>query len=103
MDWHCVNLELYQNNDAITVPDDPGLSGHLFKYRHVTHTAHNDQFGYGKPEHMAIYADTFNQIPRLYMDEWVGFCSELFLTSNLMGNDIPISYQKNLTYRILKT
>ena len=90
------------NDDAITVPDDPGLIGHRFKYRYVTHTAHNDQFGYGKSEHMVIYADTFNQIPTLYAHEWVDFCSELFLTSNLMNHNIPIYYQKNLNYRILK-
>lgn len=102
MDWLCNDLELFQNDDAVTVPDDPGLSGHKFKYRNVTYTAHNDQFGYGKPEYMAVYADTFNQIPMLYAKEWMGFCSELFLTSNLMGHNIPISYQKNLNYRIAR-
>ena len=103
MDWHCDNLEVFQNDDAITVPDDPGLSGHRFKYRNQTYTAHNDQFGYGKPEHMAVYADTFNQIPFLYIDEWIGFCSELFLTSNLLQHSIPIAYQKNLLYRITRS
>jgi len=102
MDWHCNNLEVIQDNDSITVPDDPGLSGHVFKYKNVRYVAHNDQFGYGKPEHMSIYADTFNQIPNLYAGEYIGFCSELFLTTNLISHNIPIKYQKNLNYRIAR-
>ena len=103
MDWWCNNLELYQNDNAITVPDDPGLGGHRFKYKGLEYIAHNDQFGYGKPEHMALYADTFNQIPFLYAIEYVDFCSELYLTSNLLSYNVPIEYQKGLSYRILRT
>ena len=87
----------------ITVPDDPGLGGHRFKYKGLEYIAHNDQFGYGKPEHMALYADTFNQIPFLYAIEYVDFCSELYLTSNLLSYNVPIEYQKGLSYRILRT
>ena len=101
-DWLCDNLELQQNDNAITVPNDVGLSGHRFKYKGRAYTAHNDQFGYGNPEYMALYADTFNQIPFLYANEYMGFCSELFLTSNLLSHNILIEYQKGLNYRILK-
>jgi hypothetical protein len=104
MDWWCSNLELIDDiNDTITVPDDPGLSGHRFKYRNIQYTAHNDQFGYGKPNLMSMYATTFDHIPFLYTDEIVDFCSELFLTSNLISYNIPITYQKHLNYRMSRS
>jgi hypothetical protein len=103
MDWWCDNLELYQNDNAITVPDDPGLNGHNFKYNSLNYIGHNDQFGYGNPKMMAVYADTFNRIPWLYAENGVDFCSELLLTSNLISNNIPVVYQKNLLYRILRS
>ena len=99
-DWFCSNLELI---DAIglIVPDDPGLSGHHFKYKDRSYIGHNDQFGYGSPKIMNIYADTYDTIPQLYNDG-VDFCSELFLTANMISRDIPITYQKNLNYVIVK-
>lgn len=101
MDWWCPNLEILENvTNTITIPDDPGLSGHRFKFKNIPYTAHNDQFGYGKPELMSMYATTFDHIPFLYTDELVDFCSELFLTSNLINYNIPVTHQKNLKYRM---
>ena len=99
-DWLCSNLELI-NALGLIVPDDPGLSGHHFKYKGQSYIGHNDQFGYSSPEIMSIYSDTFNKINQLY-NEGVDFCSELFLTANMISEQIPITYQTNLNYRILK-
>ena len=76
-DWLCPNLELI-DSIGLTVPDDPGLNNHHFTYNNQQYIGHNDQFGYGTPEIMKIYANTFNRIPQLY-NNGVDFCSELFL------------------------
>lgn len=102
MDWWCDNLILNQNDYAITVPDDPGLSGHNFKYNSIPYIGHNDQFGYGSFDMMELYSSTYDRIPWLYSDNGVDFCSELFLTANLISYNIPIIYQKDLNYRILR-
>jgi hypothetical protein len=100
-DWWCESIEL-ENNDGLTVPDDPGLSGHHFTYRGAHFIAHNDQFGYGSPDVMQAYATTFDRIPWLYSDDGVDFCSELFLTANMISYNIPVAYQTNMNYRIIK-
>lgn len=100
-DWWCPNLEIELSN-GLTVPDDPGLSGHHFTYKGQPFVGHNDQFGYGSPEIMDIYSSTFDRIPWLYSDDGVDFCSELFLTANMISAGIRVNHQKNLTYRILR-
>jgi len=100
-DWWCESIEL-ETHSGLTVPDDPGLGGHHFTYRGVHFIAHNDQFGYGPPDVMQTYATTFDRIPWLYSDDGVDFCSELFLTANMISYNIPVAYQMNMNYRIVK-
>jgi len=100
-DWWCPNLELIEST-GLTIPDDLGLSGHHFTYQGRPYIGHNDQFGYGTLNVMDLYASTFDRIPWLYSDDGVDFCSELFLTANMISAGIPITYQKNLTYKILR-
>lgn len=100
-DWWCEHIDLYQQLN-LTVPDDPGLCNHHFTYLGDWYVGHNDQFGYGSPAVMQKYSETFDQIPWLYNEAGVDFCSELFLTANMIRENIPITYQKNMQYRILK-
>ena len=102
LDWWCQNLELIETEFKITVPNDPGLSSHHFKYNNIPYVAHNDQFAYGSPILMKKYANTFNKIPMLYTKHGVDFCSELFLTANLISEKVEVQYQQDLNYRILK-
>jgi len=98
-DWEFDDIELIPQ-DGITVPDDPGLSGHNFTYYSKPYVGHNDQFGYGDINSMTEYANTFNNIPNLYKNAGVDFCSELFLTAHLIELNIPVNYQKGINYRI---
>ncbi len=99
-DWWCENITL-SVNQGLTVPDDPGLAGHGFSFRGERYIAHNDQFGYGSQDVMQEYANTYKRIPSLFMDEMVDFCSELFLTANMLRANIPVHYQ-TMSYRILR-
>lgn len=99
-DWWFGGLVL-EHNAGLTVPDDPGLSGHRFTYRGQHYIGHNDQFGYGNRSVMQKYLETFDRIPWLYSDD-VDFCSELFLTANMISNNIPVTYQMGINYRIVK-
>jgi len=90
-DWRFDNIDLKITN-AVTVPNDPGLSKHLFDWRGTQYCAHNDQFGYGPHDMMWHYANTINQIPNLYLNEHIDFCSELLLTANLIQQNISINY-----------
>jgi hypothetical protein len=101
-DWHCDHFEL-QPFDGLTVPDDPGLSGHRFHHRGQWYTAHNDQFGYGSMHVMRDYGETFHRIPWLYSIDGVDFCSELFLTANMLTKKIPVRLQEGMRYRMVKT
>jgi hypothetical protein len=100
-DWWCEDLQLYKAN-GLTVPYSPTLHGHNFTYKGNKYTAHNDQFGYGNTDVMTEYANTFDRLPWLYMDDGVDFCSELFLTANMMSANIPITYQQNMNCGVIK-
>lgn len=100
-DWWCDRFAL-EPFDGLTVPDDPGLSGHNFQYRGQWHVAHNDQFGYGTMDVMRDYAETGSRIQWLYTAERIDFCSELFLTTNMMNKRIPVRQQKGMRYRMVR-
>lgn len=100
-DWHCDILSL-EPFDGLTVPDDPGLSGHRFCHRGTWHVAHNDQFGYGSMHVMRDYAETFGRIPWLYDVDGIDFCSELLLTANMLTKRIPVRLQKGMRYRMVR-
>ena len=100
-DWHCDQFTL-EPFDGLTVPDDPGLSGHNFQHRGTWYVAHNDQFGYGSMSVMRDYGETFSRIPWLYSADSVDFCSELFLTTNMMTKRIPVKLQKGMRYRMVR-
>ena len=100
-DWHCDSFDL-QPFDGLTVPDDPGLGNHHFQHRGQWHVAHNDQFGYGNMSVMRDYSETFHRIPWLYSVDKIDFCSELFLTTNMITKRIPVKLQKGWTYRMVR-
>lgn len=100
-DWWCDRIDI-QVKDGLTVPDDPGLGGHHFTYQGKPYIGHNDQFGYGNRQVMEQYSKTFDRIPWLYTDDGVDFCSELFLTSNMISQHIPVTFQMGMNYRIVK-
>ena len=101
-DWHCDQFVL-EPFEGLTVPDDPGLSGHNFQHRGQWHVAHNDQFGYGSMSVMRDYGETFSRIPWLYSVDGVDFCSELFLTTNMMTKKIPVKLQKGMRYSMVRS
>jgi hypothetical protein len=98
-DWWCEHIVLEQR-PGLTVPDDPGLRGHRFTYRGQYFIAHNDQFGYGSADVMHEYSLTLQRIPMLFIEDGVDFCSELFLTANMIKQNIPVTYQTDMNYRI---
>ena len=100
-DWHCDAFDL-QPFDGLSVPDDPGLCGHRFQHRGTWYTAHNDQFGYGNMSVMRDYSETFHRIPWLYSVDKIDFCSELFLTTNMITKRIPVKLQKGWNYRMVR-
>lgn len=100
-DWYCQQFDL-QPFDGLTVPDDPGLSGHHFQHRNHWYVAHNDQFGYGNMNVMRDYGETFYRIPWLYQIDKIDFCSELFLTTNMITKQIPVKLQKGWVYRMVR-
>ena len=97
-DWWCDDIEL-EINEGLTVPDDPGLSGHHFNFM-GPRLAHNDQAGYGNKTVMKKYASTYHEIPRLYLNG-IDFCSELFLTANMIDKNIRVNFQ-TLKYGIIR-
>jgi len=101
-DWHCDRFML-EPFEGLTVPDDPGLGNHNFLYRDQWLVAHNDQFGYGSMQVMRDYAETFHRIPWLYTAERIDFCSELFLTTNMLNKRIPVRLQKGMRYRMVRS
>lgn len=100
-DWWCEEIVI-ENNQGLTVPDSPGLSGHRFTYNGNQYIAHNDQFGYGNPSVMDHYAKTIENIPRLFAIDGVDFCSELLLTANMLSGGVLVNYQKNMKCGIVK-
>jgi len=51
---------------------------------------------------MRDYGETFSRIPWLYSVDGVDFCSELFLTTNMMTKQIPVKLQKGMRYRMVR-
>ena len=100
-DWHCDQFTL-EPFEGLTVPDDLGLCNHHFQHRGQWHVAHNDQFGYGSMHVMRDYGETFSRIPWLYAVDSIDFCSELFLTTNMMTKQIPVKLQKGMRYRMVR-
>ena len=100
-DWHCDQFML-EPYDGLTVPDDPGLCNHHFQHRGQWYVAHNDQFGYGSMHVMRDYGETFSRIPWLYSADGIDFCSELFLTTNMITKRIPVKLQQGMRYRMVR-
>jgi hypothetical protein len=97
-DWWCKDIVLNISSN-LTVPDDPGLNGHHFNFN-GPRIAHNDQFAFSNKVIMKEYANTYNAIPDLYQ-KGVDFCSELFLTANMIDKSIDVDFQK-MHYGILR-
>lgn len=92
-DWFLSHVDLEQN-DAWNIAHTPTLNNHRFKFRDQVLTGINDQFGYGSSQTADVVSTIFDQIPNLYQNEQVDFCSELFLKAHLHMNQIPIKEHK---------
>ena len=95
-DWEFDQIDLIRDN-AIHVPFDPGLSGHLFSLENQVVCAHNDQFAWGPADQMRIYSSLYDHISWLY-ESGVDFCSEVLLTAHLINHRIDITYE-NIQFR----
>lgn len=88
-DWFLAQVDL-QVNDSWNIAHTPTLNGHRFRLRDQILTGVNDQFGYGSSKTADMVSQVFDQIPNLYQNERVDFCSELFLKAHLHLNNIHI-------------
>lgn len=89
-DWYLREIVLEQNN-MINVALTPTLAGHRFTYDGNLFVGINDQFGFGSSDNMDIYGSVFDNIPSLYANHGVDFCSELFLKAHLVENNIKVN------------
>lgn len=92
-DWYLQKVDL-EINDAWNIAHTPTLAGHKFKFRGQLLVGVNDQFGYGSSHTADVVSELFDQIPHLYQNEQVDFCSELFLKAHLCVNHIQIQEHK---------
>lgn len=92
-DWFLEKVDL-QINSAWNIAHTPTLNGHRFMLRGEGLTGINDQFGYGSSHTADVVADLFDQIPNLYQNENVDFCSELFLKAHLHLNQVQVHEHK---------
>lgn len=89
-DWFLKEITL-ELNDMINVALTPTLGGHRFRYDDQIYVGINDQFGFGSSKNMDIYGGLFDNIPNLYANHGVDFCSELFLKGHLVENGIEVN------------
>lgn len=92
-DWYLESIK-FEINDCVNVANTPGLSGHKFIYEGQEHLGISDQFAYGNPIVMNTYSKLFDNIPHLYQDKKVDFCSELLLKAHLLENNIGVKEHK---------
>lgn len=50
----------------------------------------NDMFAFSKPENMNIYCDTFYNIDKIYMENFIRFSCENFLSYQLISNNVDV-------------
>lgn len=79
--------------EGVAVPDDPDKHCLKFKYRNIDLFGINDLVAYGSQKSMTLYSNVLNHISDLYHGEGVDMCSELFLTSNLLRQEVPVSFR----------
>lgn len=79
--------------EGIAVPDDPDKHGLKFKYRGIDLFGINDLVAYGNQKYMTLYSNVIKHMQDLYHGEGVDMCSELFLTSNLIRQNVPIVFR----------
>ncbi len=62
----------------------------------------NDMFAFSKPENMNIYCDTFYNIDKFYMENFLRFSCENFLSYQLLSNNIdvvPLNFSRSFMLR----
>jgi len=89
-DWYLKEIIL-ENNSMVNVALTPTLSGHRFTYDGQIYVGINDQFGYASSDIMNVYGRLFDNIPSLYSNHGVDFCSELLLKGHLVENNIEVN------------
>jgi hypothetical protein len=92
-DWYLQSV-LLEQNDVWNTAHTPTLAGHKFKFRNQVLVGINDQFGYGASHTADVVSELFDQIPYLYQNEQVDFCSELFLKAHLHANQVQVKEHK---------
>lgn len=80
--------------EGVAVPDDPDKHCLKFNYRGLELFGINDLVAYGNQHFMTLYSNVFENIHNLYHGEGVDMCSELFLTSNLVRQQVPIVFRQ---------
>lgn len=78
---------------GVAVPDDPDKHCLKFNYRGQDLFGINDLAAYGNQHFMTLYSNVFENLHNLYHGENVDMCSELFLTSNLVRQNVPIVFR----------
>jgi hypothetical protein len=91
-DVNVENLILEPIVDGIVIPDDPDKHVLKFTYNEKNVWGINDLFAYGPMSLMRAYATTNLHMHQLYR-EGVDVCPEIFLTANLMKQQIPIIFK----------
>ena len=59
-------------------------------------------FAFSKPENMNIYCDTFYNIDKFYMENFLRFSCENFLSYQLLSNNIdvvPLNFSRSFMLR----
>lgn len=92
-DWFLEQVQL-EVNPHWNIAHTPTLNNHRFRLRGEILTGINDQFGYGTSHTADVMSELFDQIPHLYQNEQVDFCSELFLKAHMHLHHIQIQEHK---------
>ena len=85
-----LNLE---SVNGVAVPDDKNKHKLKFKYKDLDLFGINDLVAYGNQQYMTLYSNTIDYIHFLYHEEKVDMCPELFLTANLIRQNVPIIFR----------
>lgn len=87
--------------EGVVIPNDS--SKHCLTFSYMEQNTHgvNDVFAYGSQSAMTMYSSTIKYIEKLYLEENVDMCSEIFLRATLMKRGIPIDF-KNIPYILFR-
>lgn len=92
-DWFLETVD-FELNDSVNVAHTPTLSGHKFLWNNQIEIGISDQFAYGNPQVMKVYAQLVDNLPILYQDYRIDFCGELFLKAHLLYHKVSVAEHK---------